>query len=79
MPQSVWLYQETGAAVALGKKPLILVEQGMDEHFAGELQKNYEYIPFCRAEYESSFQELGRRVRGDLAANHIPSHATEQR
>lgn len=48
---SVWLYQETGAAVALGKKPLILVENGMDEHFAGELQKNYEYIPFSRQNY----------------------------
>jgi hypothetical protein len=76
---SVWLYQETGAAVALGKKPLILVEEGMDEHFAGELQKNYEYIPFSRAEYESACRELGRRVRGDLAANHIPIHTTEQR
>jgi hypothetical protein len=36
---SVWLYQEIGAAIGLGKKPLLLVEDGMDSHYAGELQK----------------------------------------
>ena len=54
---SVWLYQETGAAVALGKKPLILVEEHMDEHFAGELQKNYEYIPFERSNFVKAFRQ----------------------
>ena len=72
---SVWLYQETGAAVAFGKKPLILVEDGIDDHFAGELQKNYEYIPFIRGAFEAPFQEAGRRVQSDLEANHIPLHA----
>lgn len=72
---SVWLYQETGAAVALGKKPLILVEEQMDEHFAGELQKNYEYIPFQRSNFAEAFAEVGRRVRSDLEANHIPVRA----
>ena len=69
---SVWLYQETGAAVALGKRPLILVEEGMDDHFAGELQKNYEYIPFSRAAYQDALQETGRRLQNDLLANNIP-------
>jgi hypothetical protein len=69
---SVWLYQETGAAVAFGKKPLILVEEGIDDHFAGELQKYYEYVPFSRPDYESAFQEVGRRVRADLVANNVP-------
>jgi hypothetical protein len=69
---SVWLYQETGAAVAMGKKPLILVEDNMDEHFAGELQKNYEYVPFRRSDFEVAFDEVGRRLRNDLQANHIP-------
>ncbi len=69
---SVWLYQETGAAVALGKQPLILVEDGMDEHFAGEVQKNYEYIPFLRAAFQGPFGEVARRIRNDLAEHHIP-------
>ena len=69
---SVWLYQETGAAVALGKRPLILVEDGIGEHFAGELQKNYEYIPFARTGFESAFGEVGRRLQNDLDANAIP-------
>jgi hypothetical protein len=70
---SVWLYQETGAAVALGKKPLLLVEDGLDDHYAGELQKNYEYIPFLRAGFEDAFRAVGRRILNDLEANHIPA------
>jgi hypothetical protein len=69
---SVWLYQETGAAVALGKKPLILVEAGLGEHYAGELQKNYEYIPFARPDYAEAFRGVGQRIVHDLKANHIP-------
>jgi hypothetical protein len=69
---SVWLYQETGAAVALGKKPLVLVEDGMDDHYAGELQKNYEYVSFTRSTYEQDFQQVGRRLQADLTANYIP-------
>lgn len=69
---SVWLYQETGAAVALGKKPLILVEAGLGEHYAGELQKNYEYTPFARPDYAAAFRGVGERILHDLAANHIP-------
>jgi hypothetical protein len=69
---SVWLYQETGAAVALGKKPLILVEEGMHEHYAGEMQKSYEYITFSRPDFSSVIPEVVRRLHGDLTANHIP-------
>ena len=69
---SVWLYQETGAAVALGKKPLVLVEEGMHEHYAGEMQKNYEYITFSRPNFAAVLPEVVRRIHGDLTANHIP-------
>ncbi len=73
---SVWLYQEIGAAVALGKRPLVLVEEGIDSHFAGELQKNYEFIPFCRNDFADASSEVGRRIAGDMSANHIPRPAT---
>jgi hypothetical protein len=76
---SVWLYQEIGAAVALGKKPLILVEEGLDEHYAGELQKNYEYVPFSRVEFEEPFRAIGKRILNDLTANHIPVGAGNQK
>lgn len=69
---SVWLYQEIGAAVALGKKPLILVEENLDGHYAGELQKNYEYETFSRSGFEEPFRAVGRRIVNDLAANSIP-------
>ena len=68
---SVWLYQETGAAVALGKKPLILVEDGLDGHYAGELQKNYEYVPFNRSDFSSRFEEVARRIRSDWASHGV--------
>jgi hypothetical protein len=74
---SVWLYQETGAAVALGKKPLVLVENGMDEHYAGELQKNYQCILFSRESYEPAFDEAGQRVKHNLMENHIPLRSKE--
>jgi len=73
---SVWLYQEIGAAVALGKKPLLLVERDMHEHYAGELQKNYEYAIFDRGDYGPAFQEVARRISADLAAYHIPPGRT---
>lgn len=73
---SVWLYQEIGAAVALGKRPLVLVEDGIDSHFAGELQKNYEFIPFTRNDFADAFLEVSRRISGDMAANHIPRSTT---
>ena len=71
-PSSVWLYQETGAAVALGKKPLLLVEAGMHPHYAGELQKTYEYISFERNSFVLMLPEVVRRIHGELTANHIP-------
>jgi len=69
---SVWLYQETGAAVALGKKPLILVEEGLHDHFAGELQRNYEYLSFKRSAFAETLLMAGQRLRHDLEGNHIP-------
>lgn len=69
---SVWLYQETGAAIALGKKPLLLVENGMHAHYAGELQKTYEYVPFERNGFSLVLPEVVRRLQGDLNVNNIP-------
>jgi hypothetical protein len=51
---------------------LILVEEGISDHFAGELQKNYEYIPFERSDFGAAFDEVGRRLINDLKANFIP-------
>ena len=69
---SVWLYQEIGAAVAFDRKPLILVEDGMDEHYAGEQQKGYEYIPFDRVHFEAAFEPVAFRLDADLDRHHIP-------
>ena len=69
---SVWLYQEIGAAVAMGRRPLLLVENGMDEHYAGELQKTYEYIPFDREACAGPFQSVLRRFEADLEQRAMP-------
>ena len=69
---SVWLYQEIGAAVAVGKSPLLLVETGMHAHYAGELQKTYEFIPFTRDTFPQVLPEVVRRLNVDLERNAIP-------
>jgi hypothetical protein len=69
---SVWLYQETGVAVAYGKKPLLLVEEGIDSEYVGELQRIYEHIPFTRSNHPERFDAVRRRFLVDLEANKIP-------
>lgn len=69
---STWLYQETGMAVACNKKPLLLVERGIDSHFIGEFQKIYEYIPFTRSNHPKAFEVIIRKLCFDLESNHIP-------
>jgi hypothetical protein len=69
---STWLYQETGAALAYGKKPLLLVEDGIASHYVGEFQKVYEHIGFTRSNHPKSFESISRRFLADLEANHIP-------
>jgi hypothetical protein len=69
---SVWLYQETGAAVAFGKKPLLLVECGMASEYVGELQSIYEHIAFTRSNHPEQFEQIGRRFLADLDSNNIP-------
>lgn len=69
---SVWLYQEIGAAMAYEKKPLLLVEEGIDPQYVGELQKVYEYIPFTRSNHPRVFQSVLRRLEVDLDAALIP-------
>jgi hypothetical protein len=69
---SVWLYQETGVAVAYGKKPLLLVEEGIDSEYVGELQRIYEHITFTRSNHPERFEALNRRILIDLETNNIP-------
>ncbi len=69
---SVWLYQETGVAVAYGKQPLLLVEEGIDSHYVGELQSIYEHISFTRSNHPQKFEGIIRRIVVDLEANLIP-------
>jgi hypothetical protein len=69
---SVWLYQETGVAVAYGKKPLLLVEEGIDSEYVGELQRIYEHITFTRSNHPERFEALNRRILIELETNNIP-------
>ncbi|MFH0812309.1 MAG: hypothetical protein V2A69_05660, partial [Pseudomonadota bacterium] len=65
-------YQEIGAAMAYEKKPLLLVEEGIDPQYVGELQKFYEYVPFTRSNHPRVFQSVLRRLQVDLDAALIP-------
>lgn len=69
---SVWLYQETGVAVAYGKKPLLLVEEDISSEYIGEFQSIYEHIIFNRSNHPKKFEAICRRFNADLEASQIP-------
>ena len=63
----------TGVAFpAYGKKPLLLVEEGIDSEYVGELQRIYEHISFTRSNHPDRFEAVSRRFLVDLATNKIP-------
>jgi hypothetical protein len=69
---SVWLYQEMGAAMAYGKQPLLLVEEGIDPQYVGELQRVYEYTNFTRSNHPRVFKSILNKLRVDLDSALIP-------
>ncbi len=69
---SVWLYQETGVAVALDKTPLLLVEENLDTQYVGELTSVYEHIRFTRSNHPKQFQQVTSRLLASLDAHRIP-------
>jgi len=69
---SVWLYQETGVAVAFGKKPLLLVEEGISSEYIGAFQDIYEHILFARSNHPKKFESICRRFNADLEVSNIP-------
>ena len=73
---SVWLYQEVGAAIALGKKPLLLVEKGIDSDYVGEMQRVYEHLVFTRSNHPEIFERVADKLNVDLDVNNIPRPAT---
>ncbi|MFO0901009.1 MAG: hypothetical protein U0836_26570 [Pirellulales bacterium] len=63
---SVWLYQETGVAIAYGKKPLLLVDRELDRQYVEGLQSIYEHVPFTLHSHAKDFREVLRRLRKEL-------------
>ncbi len=69
---STWLYAETGIAIAYGKEPLLLVEEGISQHFVGEFQKDYEYESFNQRNFVIKFKKIRQRFCRNLEVNNIP-------
>jgi hypothetical protein len=69
---SVWLYQETGVAAAYGKKPVILLEEGIDKEYVDELQSIYQYISFTRSNHPQMFKRISQQFLIDLDDHLIP-------
>jgi hypothetical protein len=69
---SVWLYQEIGAAVAYGKKPVILLEEGIDKEYVGKLQSIYQYSSFTRSNHPQIFKPISQQFLIDLDDHLIP-------
>jgi hypothetical protein len=54
---SSWILEEKGAAIALGKPCLMLIEEGVDEREIGGLQGDDEWIPFTRNNFASKIAD----------------------
>jgi hypothetical protein len=61
-----------GAALAYGKKPVLLVEEGIDPQYVGELQRVYEYTNFTRSNHPRVFKSILQKLKVDLESALIP-------
>lgn len=59
---SSWILEEKGAAIALGKPCLMLIEEGVDEREIGGLQGDDEWIPFTRNNFASKIADAIRML-----------------
>lgn len=59
---SSWLVEEKGAALAFGHRPLIMVQEGVERHYVGYLQKDDQMIYFNESNLETKISEAIRMI-----------------
>ncbi len=47
-----WVLEEKAAALAFGHRPIIMLEEGVERHYAGYVQSEEQIIPFTKANFE---------------------------
>jgi len=57
-----WLIEEKGAALALGQRPLVMAEEGIERHYLGFLQNEDQMIYFNRASFSAKAEEVLKRI-----------------
>lgn len=60
---SSWILEEKGAALMHGLKMIVLVEEGVDEHYIGSLQGDLQRIPFTIKNFSSKFKDILRQLK----------------
>ena len=63
---SSWLIEEKGAAIAFGRNPLIMVENGVDRHYVGFLQSDDQLIDFERDEFAHKMIDAVNMIKRTL-------------
>ena len=53
-----WLIEEKGAALALGQRPFVMVEEGIERHYVGFVQSDDQIINFKKAEFGIKAEEV---------------------
>ena len=56
------LVEEKGAALALGHRPLVMAEEGIERHYLGFLQNEDQMIYFNRASFSAKAEEVLKRI-----------------
>ena len=57
-----WLIEEKGAALAFGQRPIIMIEEGVERHYAGFIQNDEQIIHFNKADFNTKAEEALKRI-----------------
>jgi len=53
-----WVLEEKAVAVAFGHRPFIMLEEGVERHYAGFVQAEEQIIPFTKVNYEAKAETI---------------------
>ena len=60
---SIWVLEEKGAALMHGSKIILLVEEGVDDHYIGHLQGDIQRIEFNIRTFSAKFKDVLHQLK----------------
>jgi len=57
-----WLLEEKAVALAFGQRPIIMIEEGVERHYAGFVQTEEQMISFNRTNFDTKTEEIIKAI-----------------